>query len=244
MSDWSARRFWTSVRVAPVAGGFGILLDGRPALTPARAPLAVPGAPLARAIAEEWEAQGDRIAPAAMPLSRMANTAIDRLGAQHGAVVAMLAAYGESDLLCHRAPGPDALVHRQARLWDPVLGWASEALDAPLVVTRGVIAVPQPPDSLSRLAAAVARLDRFELAAFHDLVTISGSLVLALALERGRLDVVEAGQLATLDEDWQAEQWGRDDEAARQAAARARGFEAAHRFLSLHRGCETRATER
>lgn len=236
MSEWAPRRFWKEAGVTPApGGGFAVQLDGRPVRTPGRAPLVVPGEALARQIAAEWQAQEGRIDPHSMPLTRMANTAIDRLGGARGAVVAMLAGFGASDLLCHRAPGPEDLARRQAEAWDPLLRWAAEALGVALVATAGVIAPPQPEPGLARLAQALGALSVFELAAMHDLVTISGSVILALAVERGRLGAAEAHGLSCLDEDWQAGIWGRDDEAAQAAAARRAAFADAHRFLLLCR---------
>lgn len=235
MSEWAPRRFWKEAGVTPAGGGFAVHLDGRPVMTPGRMPLVVPGEALARQIAAEWQAQDARIDPHSMPLTRMANTAIDRLGEARGAVATMLAGFGASDLLCHRAPGPEALARRQAEAWDPLLRWADEALGVALVVTTGVIAPPQPAAGLARLARALEALSVFELAAVHDLVTISGSVILALAVERGRLGAAEAHDLSRLDEDWQAGIWGRDDEAAQAAAARRAAFADAHRFLLLCR---------
>ena len=230
---WAPRRFWTSARAEPVPGGFTVFLDARPLRTPAKAPLIVPTRALAEAIAAEWNAQGKTIDPHAMPLTRYANSAIDKVGPQFAEVAALVAAYGESDLLCYRAAGPEALRHRQAAAWDPLLRWAAEALGAPLAVTTGVVPVPQPADSVAALARAVHGLSPFGLAALHDLVAISGSLVIGLAVTRGLAAPEALWAASRIDEDWQAGQWGRDDEAAAVAAAKREGFLEAWRLWRL-----------
>jgi chaperone required for assembly of F1-ATPase len=168
-----------------------------------------------------------------MPFTRTANSAIDTVLPQKEAVVAMLAAYGASDLLCYRATGPAELVARQAAAWNPLLDWSAAALPAPLRITAGVMHVDQPPASLQALTTAVRALSAFQLAAFHDLVAISGSLVLALAVVRHRLTADEAWALGRIDETWQIEQWGDDEEAAELAARKRADFLQADRFFAL-----------
>lgn len=235
MTGWAPKRFWTAATVQPAPGGFTVTLDGRPVKTPAKALLVVPTAAMAQAIAAEWDAQTGTIDPEGMPCTRAANSALDKLSVQGPEVVALLAAYGGNDLLCYRAEGPPPLAARQAAAWDPLLDWAATALSAPLVVTRGVMPADQPAASLARLTAEVAALDPFRLAAFHDLVAISGSLVLALAVARGRLSAEEAWTASRIDEAWQAEQWGEDEEAAAAEAWRHAAFLQAHRFWELCR---------
>jgi chaperone required for assembly of F1-ATPase len=184
-------------------------------------------------VAAEWQAQTGTVNPATMPFTRTANSAIDTVVPQHQAVVDMLAAYGGTDLLCYRATGPAELVARQAAAWDPLLDWSATALGAPLRTTAGVMHVDQPPASLVTLTAAVDALSDFQLAAFHDLVAISGSLVLALAVTRDRLTVEEAWALSRIDEAWQIEQWGDDEEAAELAARKRADFLQADRFFAL-----------
>jgi chaperone required for assembly of F1-ATPase len=227
------KRFYKAVEVAPVDGGVGILLDGRAVKTPARRTLAVPTEELAEAIAAEWRAQGERIDPHSMPLTGLANAAIDRVSPDPAAFSRSLSAYGETDLLCYRAEGPRPLVRRQADLWDPVLAWAGRRFEADFEVTTGVIHRPQAIETVERLARAVSAHDAFHLAALSPLVTISGSLVIALALAEGEIGVERAWAAATLDEAWQAEQWGEDALAAQALAARRREFEAAYRFLTF-----------
>jgi chaperone required for assembly of F1-ATPase len=234
VTGWKPRRFWTAAGVAPAAAGWTVQLDGRPVRTPAKAPLIVPTERLAAAIAAEWDAQGAEVRPADMPLTRAANAAIDRLPVHRAAVVAEIAGYGASDLLCYRAEAPAALAARQAAAWDPLLAFAADTLGAPMTVTRGVIPVEQPAGSLARLRAHVAALDDWALIALSDLVALSGSLVIGLAVVHGR-DPAALWPLSRIDEDWQAELWGTDPEAAAAAGARAAAFHAAARFLALSR---------
>ena len=227
------RRFYKEATVAAGDGGFALLLDGRPVKTPARAALAVPTQALADAIADEWRAQGATIDPQTMPLTGLANAAIDRVAPDPSVFAAGLARYGESDLLCYRAEGPAPLVQRQAEHWDPVLAWARRRYDIELKVAQGVIHLPQPDAAVARLAKAVAVRPPFELAGLSPLVTVSGSLIIALALAEGALDLDQAWAAATVDEQWQLEKWGEDSEAVLALANRRRDFEAGARFLEL-----------
>lgn len=233
MSVWAARRFWTTANAVPVEGGFSVHLDGRPVRTPLKAPLVVPTLALAKAVAAEWQAQEGTVNPETMPFTRTANSAIDKVAPQRAEVADMLAAYGDSDLLCYRAEGPDELVARQAEAWDPLLDWAAESLGARLRATAGVIHIDQSPASLETLQALVTGLTAFQLAAFHDLVAITGSLVLALAVAHRRITVDEAWQLSRIDEDWQISQWGEDEEAAVVAGLKQGALRHADRFYAL-----------
>ena len=230
MSGWSAKRFWTETRVEAVDGGFTVRLDGRAVKTPAKTLLVVPTLAMAERIAAEWDAQQGKVDPRTMPWTRSANAALDKVAARFAEVAALLAAYGDTDLLCYRADGPAELAARQTKGWDPLLAWSATALDAPLTATVGVMPVGQPPDSLARLTARIGQMTAFQLTGFHDLVVISGSLVLALAVTDRRLSAEEAWRLSRLDEHWQAEVWGRDDEADALEAARHEGFLHAERF--------------
>ncbi len=224
------KRFYAE---ATVGEGNIVLLDGRPVKTPGRAPLALPDARLAAAIADEWNEQGETIDPRAMPLTGLANAAIDRIAPAKDAFAQGIAAYGEGDLLCYRVDAPDPLVARQAELWDPILDWARSRYGVAFEVTTGITHRPQPPETVERLAAAVQARGPFELAGLSPLVTISGSLAIALALAEGGIGLDQAWAAAALDEHWQAEQWGEDEEAAKALAGRRRDFAAAARFLSL-----------
>ena len=213
----------------------GIELDGRPVRTPGRHLLAVPTLALAEAIAGEWNDQGDKIDPTTMPLTGLANAAIERIAPDRETFARGLAAYGESDLLCYRAETPDRLVERQARHWDPILAWARRRYDVDFETVCGIMHRPQAKATVDQLAQAVLARNEFELAGLSSLVTISGSLVIALALAEGAIPLDDAWQAAALDELWQAEQWGEDKEAATALAARKRDFEAGYRFIELLR---------
>lgn len=233
MTAWKAKRFWTEATVAAAEGGWTVRLDNRPVKTPAKSPLIVPTQALAHAIAAEWDAQTGEVKPDTMPFTRAANSAIDKVAPQRDAVVAIIAAYGASDLLCYRAPGPEALAMRQSQAWDPLLDWADAEFGARLAVTAGVMPVAQDALALDRLAQAVGALDAFQIAAFHDLVSLSGSLVIALAVLRGRLAADSAWALSRIDEDWQIEEWGEDEEAAELTAVKQAAFLQAARFYGL-----------
>jgi len=168
MSEWKARRFWTSASVETVEGGYTVHLDTRAVKTPLKAPLIVPTQTMAEAIAAEWMAQAEEINPLTMPVTRSANAAIDKVSAQKPEVVAMLSAYAETDLLCHRADHPQELAARQEAGWRPVLDWAASELNAPLIVTIGVLPVPQPQDSLDRVHQLLSQFDNFSLTELHD----------------------------------------------------------------------------
>ena len=165
-------------------------------------------------MAQEWRAQGERIDPATMPLTKLANSAIDGVAGREQAVIDDIMKYAASDLVCYRAPGPPGLVEAQAKHWDPVLAWAKDALGAPLKLGQGVVHVAQPQASLDRIRRALAGRDAFSLAALHVMTALTGSALLALAVALGRLTPEEAWEAAHVDEDWQIGQWGEDEEAA------------------------------
>jgi chaperone required for assembly of F1-ATPase len=227
------KRFWTGVAVAEEPSGWGIRLDGKPLRTPARAALVVPAQALANAINDEWAEVGDKIDPRAMPLTGLANAAVDRVGADPRSFAAALARYAEADLTCYRAEGPSALVQRQAEQWDPLLSWARRRYDVDFATTTGIVHMPQPSATVRRLAAAVEALDSFRLAGLSPLVTIGGSLIAALAVLEGSLAPRSAWHAVSLDERWQLEQWGADQEAEVALASRERDFLAAARFIGL-----------
>ena len=227
------KRFWTDVSVGQETGGWSIALDGRPVRTPARASLVVPNKALAEAIAGEWRDVEGEIDPRAMPLTGLANAAIDRVAPDKDTFATGLARYAEADLVCYRADNPDGLVERQAESWDELLGWARRRFDVDFVTTSGVAHVEQPTATVERLAHAVASLDAFRLAGLSPLVTIGGSLIVALAVLEKAITPDEAWQAVSLDERWQLEQWGSDAEAEAALDNRRRDFMAAARFLEL-----------
>lgn len=235
MTDWKIKRFWKQATVVEADGGIAIELDGRPVKTPAKRSLKVPTRAFAQAIAAEWDAQEGEINPDAMPMTKTANAAIDKVSIQHAEVADMLAAYGDSDLLCYRADQPVGLVARQAAEWDPMLEWATRTLGVTLEPRTGVIHAPQDPQALHALSEMTHRFDAYELAAFHDLVSLSGSLVLGFAATREDQDCVQLWRISRLDEIWQAEQWGQDDIAEQAAAVKEAAFMHARRVFELLR---------
>ncbi|WP_062561237.1 ATP12 family chaperone protein [Paracoccus aminovorans] len=235
MSEWKARRFWKAASVRPAGAGWEVVLDDRPLRTPGKQPLVLPTEALARAVAAEWDAQADVIDPNRMPLTRAANSAIEKVTPQFHDVATMLAEYGGTDLLSYRADAPEELARAQAEGWDPLIDWAATELRALLRITHGVIPVPQDPAALLKLHAEVAALDAFGLTALHDLVTLPGSLVLGLAVIRGRIDAETAHALSRIDEEFQAQRWGRDEEADAAAAARLAAMRDSERFWQLSR---------
>ncbi len=232
MAGWARKRFWTTVDTQTTEDGHVVTLDGRPLRTPARAPLAVPTRALAEAIAREWRAQPEVIDPGAMPATRTANSAIDKVRGQQAEVSALITAYGDSDLICYRAEAPQELIAREAEAWDPLVDWAARHYGARLTLCHGVIHHPQPPAALAALEPPVAAMSAFELAAFHDLVALSGSLVIGLAVREGFAPPETLWQAAQVDETWQIEQWGADDEAAALTAGRRAAFLDAARFIT------------
>lgn len=230
MSEWKQKRFWTEVRVEQQGDGFAVLLDGRGVKTPAKTSLIVPSEALAQAIAKEWDAQDDKIVPETMPMTRSANAALDKVTPQFNEVASLLAAYGETDLLCYRAASPSELIERQAKAWDPILDWAAEKFEARLNIGQGVMYVEQDPHAIDALTKQVISMTPFELTGFHDLVGMSGSLVLALSVIHGVTAVGDAWELSRLDETWQIEQWGNDEEASKISAQKCISFEHAYAF--------------
>jgi chaperone required for assembly of F1-ATPase len=230
---WVAKRFWKAATAEAVGAAFTVRLDGRAVKTPAKTLLEVPTLALAQAIAAEWDAQQGVIKPDAMPFTRMANSALDKVAPQFAEVAGLIAAYGASDLICYRADGPEKLLARQAAAWDPLLDWSASALGAPLITTAGVMHVEQPEASIAHLAARVRACTPFHLAALHDLVMISGSLVGGLAVSQGRMDAQALWDISRVDERWQAELWGEDEEAAQSEGLRHAALIHAGRFYGL-----------
>lgn len=227
------KRFWKDVAVKPEAGGWGIKLDDRPVRTPARVPLVVPGRALADAVAEEWRCVTDEIDPRAMPLTGLANAAIDRVAPERQAFAGGLARYAEADLACYRSEWPPELLERQRAAWDPLLAWARRRYDVDFASTSGLRHVPQPQATIEQLAHAVGALGAFQLAGLSPLVTIGASLVAALAVLEKAVPAEQAWEAVSVDERWQLEQWGADTEAQKALENRRREFMAAARFLDL-----------
>jgi chaperone required for assembly of F1-ATPase len=250
------KRFYRSATVAPVAASpsprssrgegipkeptasiarYQILLDGKSVRTPAKAALALPTHALAQAIAAEWESQGAHIDPETMPLTRIANSAIDGVASRRAEVAAEIVQYGASDLTCYRAEEPEPLVRRQAELWDPILAWARGGLGAEFRVVQGIMPVAQPDAARAALARALADVDIFSLAALHIITTLTGSALLALAHARGHIDADAAWAAAHVDEDFQVARWGEDAEAKARRGRRLAEMQAAAHLLALCR---------
>jgi chaperone required for assembly of F1-ATPase len=226
------RRFYKTAVAAPSGDGFVLQLDGRGVKTPGRRPLAVADAAVAEALAAEWGGQGERIDPSTMPITRIVNAAIDNVADAMEAVRAEIVKYAGSDLICYRAEGPDALAAMQAKLWDPLVRWARDALGAHLNLAGGVIYVGQPGEAMAAIDRALLPYDPLKLTAVSTVTTLTGSAVIALALAHGRLSADEAWNAALVDEQWEMSQWGQDAEALSALAFRRRELDAASLILS------------
>ncbi|MGP1397738.1 MAG: ATP12 family chaperone protein [Inquilinaceae bacterium] len=227
------RRFYKIVEVAPQKESFSIRLDGKPIRTPAKAPLLVPTRALANAVADEWRAQSVVVVPATMPMTQLVTTSIDSVTPMRAAVVDDLLAYAGTDLICYWAEQPDDLIRRQEAAWQPLLEWAADALGARLVATRGVMPVEQRAEARRALARAVADLPDPTLTGVRHAAALTGSLVLAFAMLRHRLDPAQVFAAAVIDETFQAERWGEDTEAAARREGLAAELTAVGRFLDL-----------
>ena len=220
------RRFYAKAAPARAAAGYAVELDGKPARTPAGRILAAPTPALAKTLAAEWEAPGEMIDPATMPQTRLANAIIDCVADRPGPVAAEVERYLASDLVCYRAAAPQGLRDRQGAHWDPILAWARNKLGAPFALGDGVIHVAQPTAALAAARAAIPA-DPWRLGAVHAVTTLTGSALIALALARGQLSAEAAWRAAHVDEDWNMEQWGRDELALERRAYRHAEFLAA-----------------
>jgi chaperone required for assembly of F1-ATPase len=222
------KRFYQTVTVEPFEDGHRILLDGKPVRTPARHHLVLPAAALATAAAAEWEAQGETIDPARMPLTRLANTALDGVASDMQSVREDVLRFAATDLLCYRAPGPERLVDAQTAHWDPILDWASSTLAARFALAEGVMHVAQPREALAALSVHLGAIDEpYRLTALHLATSLTGSALIAFALLKGAINPDAAWKAAHVDEDWNAELWGEDSEAIERRRLRRIDFDAA-----------------
>ena len=212
MNSWKPRRFWSRTGIVEAEGGFAVSLDDRTATTPSGNALELPTRRMAELVCAEWNGQQGEIDPSSMPHTRLANTAIDRIGADKDVTVGALVGFAESDLLCHRAERPEQLVARQRNAWDPVIEWADRSLGVPLEVGSGVMPIRQRSGSLGRLRELTAELDPFVLAGLSEMVTLTGSLLIGHAVIRGRLEPEIAWNISRIDEQHQSERWGVDPE--------------------------------
>jgi chaperone required for assembly of F1-ATPase len=229
------KRFYKDAGMDHPPEGFRILLDGKPVKTPGRRTLLLPTQALALAIVEEWRGQGEEIIPISMPMLRMANTVLDGVSQSRDAVIAAILRFGEHELLCYRAQSPAELALLQAAEWAPMLEWVYSHYGVRFLTSAGVVHVEQPPAILARLGEAVAAYDDFALAALHVTASITGSLVLALALAEDAINPAQAYQLSRIDELYQAKLWGEDAEAAARARVLAREMDVAAAFMAASR---------
>ncbi|MCA1467273.1 ATPase [Bradyrhizobium sp. IC3195] len=225
------KRFYKDAGVADAEGGFAITLDGKPIRTPSGRLVVIPSRALADGVAAEWAAQGDMIDPVTMPLTRIANSVVEGVVDRVELVSDDLAKYFESDLLFYRAGHPEGLVAREAAHWDPVLSWAAQTLGAHFILSEGVMHVKQPDEAVKAARAALPG-DPWSVAALHMVTTLTGSALLALALDQDVRDADQVWAAAHVDEDWNVEQWGLDEEAAARRAARLKDFQAAATVLA------------
>jgi chaperone required for assembly of F1-ATPase len=227
------KRFYTEAAVGPAEGGaWPVLLDGKPVRTPSRNALAAPTAPLAQALADEWQAQAEHIDPVLMPLTRLANSIIDGVSVTQAQVAVEIEKYLGSDLVCYRAEQPEGLVARQSELWDPILKFGHEQLGALFLVTGTITYLDQPPGAIASAAAVIPR-DIWRLGAVSTITTLTGSALLALAVSEKFLDGESAWKASQVDEDWQFEKWGPDEEALARQVRRHAEMQAAVKVLML-----------
>lgn len=230
------KRFWKKAGSREEDGRHVLVLDGRPARTPARNPLSLPTLAAAQAVAAEWQAQGEHIDPAAMPMTKLVNSALDGVARMRAEVVDDIVRYAGSDLLCYRAGDPERLVAREAAAWDPVLDWAREELGARFFLTEGVMFTTQPDSAIEAVRAAVEAVDDpIALACLSSMTSLTGSVLLALAVARGHHDAAQAWASAHVDEDFQMEVWGQDEEALERRARRFVEMDAAAKLFALLR---------
>ena len=232
------RRFYTDVSVIEADAGFGPALDGKPVRTPAKAALAVPTRALAAALAAEWAAQTDLVEPETMPLTRLVNSAIDGVARTMSATAAEVAKFAETDLLCYRAGDPDTLVAAQAAAWDPVLGFARDRLGARFICTQGILPIAQPKPAIEAVRDAVSALatgpaGALRLAALSVMTSLTGSVLIALAVAHAAMTAEDAWSAANIDEDHQMRHWGADEEALVRRARRRREMLAAATLYAL-----------
>ncbi|MDE0304804.1 MAG: ATPase [Albidovulum sp.] len=235
MAEWSKRRNWQIARACLRDSRWVIELDEKPLRTPANKFVALPTFASAALVAREWDGQKGILRPESMPFTKLAISAVDEVAPSRERAAASISGYGAADLICYKAESPPDLVERQEYAWRRPLDWCEDEIGAKLNTTQGVAFVAQPPSSLSRLKEAVANLNEFELAALFELVSLTGSLVLGLAIERGFMRVDEAWRASRVDEDWQLEKWGHDAEAIATSESRKQDMKIAFEFLEATR---------
>jgi chaperone required for assembly of F1-ATPase len=233
MTTAPARRFYKAVSVTGTKVPFSVTLDDRPLRTPLKRPLDLPSHGLADAVAAEWAMQAEKIDPHSMPLTRLANAAIDRVATDLDHIIGEIADFAGSDLVCYRAEKPQGLIERQAKTWQPVLDWARSALGAEMEVTEGVVHTAQPEAALRAVGDHLQQKSAWELTAIHNITTLTGSALIASMACAGAMPASEAWEAAHVDEDWQIEHWGWDEEARHRRNHRKREFDICLRFCEL-----------
>ncbi len=233
MTGAPAKRFYKTVTIAGTAPPFAVTLDSRFLRTPQKRALDLPTRPLAEAVAAEWEAQAEKIDPQSMPFTKLANTALDRVASDRERIIGEIVDFAGSDLVCYRAEKPQELVERQARGWQPVLDWARAAFGGEFRVTEGVVHVDQPGAALAAIRDYLADKSPWVLTALHNMTTLTGSALISAMACAGRILPAEAWLAAHIDEDWQIEQWGADEEARHRRDYRKREFDICLRFCEL-----------
>lgn len=230
------KRFYKDVTVASVDAGHAVLLDGRQVRTPAKSLLVVPTRAVADLLAAEWDAQKDVIDPGTMPVTRLANTAIDGIAKDERAVFNDILKFSGTDMLCYRAGEPEGLVARQTERWDPIIAWAAETLNARFILVEGIMHQEQPRAAINGVAQALRNYATpLGLACLHTITSLTGSALLAIAFAEERITADEAWSLAHLDEDWQIEHWGTDEEAFQRRETRWLDMQAATATLDALR---------
>lgn len=233
MTEWALNRFWTSVDIKDHVHGFCVTLDGRPVKTPGKHDLVLPTRRFAHAVAAEWQAQDGQVRPDTMPFTRAANTAIERVAPQRDEVIAMLAEYADTDLICYLAQAPIELITKQTEIWEPIRQWASQELGLNLQPRSGVMPVSQAPEVVPKTNQILQTFSSNQLVGIHDLIAISGSAVIGLAVVYDHLSIDAAWRAARVDEDWQMSQWGVDEDAESQAAFKRQEFVQAEKTFRL-----------
>ena len=231
MTGWEKKRTWVNTTVKPRGLSFGILLDDEFLQTPKKNKVLLPTRELAQKVAKEWRQQKEIIDPTKMPYTRLANSALDTVKESFDTVVADVLHYGDTDLVCYRADSPEDLVKLQNKHWDPILDWAKNQFKIEVKITNGINYKAQDPVQLRKLSREISSYNFFTLTGFYDLVTISGSLLIALAVYYSHVSLKRGFDISFLDEDWQRKKWGQDEESIKNRANKFREFQIAYRFL-------------
>lgn len=235
MTAAPARRFYKTVSVAGQGAPYAVKLDDRPLRTPLKRPLELPSRALAEAVASEWGIQPEKIDPNTMPLTKLANTALDRVATDRERIIGEIVDFAGSDLVCYRAEKPQGLVERQAKAWQPVLDWARSAFATEFQVTEGVVHIAQPATSLGATRDYLSGKSSWALVALHNMTTLTGSALIAAMACENAIPASDAWEAAHVDEDWQIEQWGWDEEVRHRRNHRKREFDICLRFCELSR---------